>query len=99
MLTPFSFQSYVGIAPPFVVAGVNVMFVPAQVGLADAVIETVGVAFVTTVMVSEFEVAVVGDAQVAFEVSTQVITSLFTNVEEEYVLLVAPAIFTLFFFH
>jgi hypothetical protein len=59
------------------------MLVPAQVGLADAAIEIVGVALVTTVIVTEFDVAVVGDAQEAFDVNTQVIASLFTKVEDE----------------
>ena len=83
VLVPFSFQSYTGEEPPFTAVAVNVTGKPEQAGLADALMDTVGVALVTTVIVTEFEVAIAGEAQLAFDVSTQVITSLFTRAAEE----------------
>ena len=60
--------------------GVNVTSVPEQTGLAEAAILTEGVALVTTVIVIELEVTVVGLAHCAFEVSNNVITSPFAKV-------------------
>ena len=56
--------------------------VPAQTGLADAPMVTLTGRFGLTVMFIVFEVAGLPVAQVAFEVSTQVIASLFAKVEE-----------------
>lgn len=56
--------------------------VPLQIVVDDVLILTVGVTAAFTAIVIAFEVAVVVDAQSAFEVITQVTTSLFVNVEE-----------------
>lgn len=56
--------------------------VPLQIVVADVLILTVGVTAAFTAIVIAFEVAVVVDAQSAFEVITQDTTSLFANVEE-----------------
>jgi hypothetical protein len=56
--------------------------VPLQIVVDDVLILTVGVTAAFTAIVIAFEVAVVVDAQSAFEVITQVTTSLFANVEE-----------------
>ena len=53
--------------------------VPAQTGLADDAIDTLTGKFGFTVMVTAPEVAGLPVAQVALEVSIQVITSLFTG--------------------
>ena len=55
---------------------VNVTEVPVQTGLADAVTETLTGSSGFTVMVTVFDVAGLPVGQVAFEVSTQVTTSL-----------------------
>jgi hypothetical protein len=55
--------------------------VPAQIVVAVAEIETEGVFVFTTIVIPEL-VAVVGEAQVAFEVNTQRIISLFAKVVE-----------------
>ena len=55
--------------------GVKVTDVPAQMVVALAEMETAGVTTGFTIIVTEFEVAVVGEAQVAVDVITQVITS------------------------
>lgn len=54
---------------------VNVMLVPAQMVVTPEAIETLTGRFGFTVMVMLFEVAGLPVAQVALEVSTQVITS------------------------
>jgi len=59
---------------------VKVTEVPAQTGFADAAMETLTGRFGLTVMVIVFEVAGLPVAQVALEVSTQVITSPLTGV-------------------
>jgi hypothetical protein len=66
--------------------------------VAFAETETAGVTTGLTVMVTGLDVAVAGDAQVAFEVITQVITSPFTRDEFEYTALLIPS-FTPFSFH
>jgi len=53
-------------------AAVNVTLVPEQMLVAEALTATEGVTLVFTVMVTAVEVAVVGVAQVAVEVITQV---------------------------
>ena len=62
-------------------AGVKVTDVPAQMVVALAEMETAGVTTGFTIIVTEFEVAVVGEAQVAVDVITQVITSPLTRAE------------------
>jgi hypothetical protein len=59
---------------------VNVTEVPEQMVDEEAEITTEGTAAELTDMVTEFDVAVAGLAQVAVEVITQVITSEFANV-------------------
>jgi len=51
---------------------VNVTLVPEHMVVADAATATEGVTLVFTVMVTGVDVAVVGDAQVAVDVMTQV---------------------------
>ena len=54
---------------------VNVTLVPEQMLVAEALTATAGVTVVLTVIVTGVEVAVVGVAQVAVDVITQVIAS------------------------
>ena len=54
--------------------------VPAQTGLAEAEIDTLTGSIGFTVMVTVFEVAGLPVGQLAFEVKTQVIASLFAGV-------------------
>jgi hypothetical protein len=56
--------------------------VPLQIVLDEVPMLTVGVTAAFTAIVTAFEVAVVVDAQSAFEDITHVTTSLFANVEE-----------------
>ena len=55
--------------------GVNVTDVPTQMVAADAAILSEGVTLGFTVIVTEFEVAVAGETQAAFDVITQVTMS------------------------
>lgn len=67
--------------PPLAGVAVKVTEVPAQTGLADAEIATLTGRFAFTTMVIALEVAGLPVAHgVAFEVSTQVITSLFDGI-------------------
>ena len=59
---------------------VNVTFVPAQMVVAVDEVETDGTRVELTVMVIPVLVAVVGEAQLALEVITQVTTSLLAKV-------------------
>jgi len=59
-----------------------VTLVPAQIVVADAEILTLTGRFGFTVMVTVLDVAGLPVAQVAFEVNTQVTTSLFTREED-----------------
>ena len=68
---------------------VKVTDVPEQTGLADAEIDRLTGKFGFTVMVTALLVAGLPVAQVAFEVSMQVTTSLVTGVYE-YVVLLLP---------
>jgi hypothetical protein len=54
---------------------------PLQMAVADAAMATIGVTEFETVTVIAFELAVATDAQVELEVSTQVTTSPFANVD------------------
>ena len=65
--------------------GVNVTDVPAQIVVAEALIVTDGVTVAFTVIVTLLDVAVVGEAQAAVDVITQVTTSPFAKVELLYV--------------
>jgi hypothetical protein len=73
--------------------------VPVQILVALGVIVTEAVVDVVTLICILFDVAVVGFAQPALEVTTQVIASLLANVVLVYVAEVAPEIFTPPFFH
>lgn len=97
--TPFSFHWYDGEAPPFVGVAVNVTDVPLHIvlpGLAE--ILTAGVTVVLTVIVIPPLVAVVGEAQLALLVITQVIILPLAKAAFVYVLLFVPT-FTPFNFH
>lgn len=76
----------------------NVTLVPAQMVVADAEIETAGVTVGLTVIVSELEVAVSGDAQLSDEVITQLTTFPLVSVVVVYVGLLVPVL-TPFNFH
>ena len=69
--------------PPSVGVAVNVTFVPAQIGLAEATMPTVGVTGVFTVIVISLLVAVGDVTHVILLVITTVILSPFTNVLSE----------------
>ena len=66
--------------PPLVGVAVKVTEVPAQTGFAEAATDTFTGSSGFTVMVMIFEVAGLPLGQVALEVKTQVIASLFTGV-------------------
>jgi hypothetical protein len=68
------------------------MEVPLHTLLAEAEILTNGWAPVETVTVMLFEVAVAGDTQAAFDVSTQVTASLLFNEVVVNVALLVPAL-------
>ena len=74
----FLYHWYEGV-PPLNGVAVKVTEVPAQTGFADALIVTSTGIFEFTVMVCVPDVAGLPVAQAALEVSTQVITSLFTG--------------------
>ena len=78
---PFSFHWYEGVEPPLVGVAVNVTLVPEQIVVAVAEILTLAGRFGFTTIVIVFEVAGFPVIQAAFEVNTQVITSLFANAE------------------
>lgn len=79
-LKPFRFHWYAGAAPPLVGVAVKVTPVPEQMVLPVlALIVTDGVTVPVTVIVMLLDVAVVGKAQLALEVSKQVTTSLFES--------------------
>jgi hypothetical protein len=61
---------------------VKVTDVPAQTGLAEALTDTLTGSSGLTVMATTFEVAGLPLAQVAFELSTQEIASLFNGKKE-----------------
>jgi hypothetical protein len=69
----FTYQAKTGEKPPLVSVAVKVIGAPAQAGLLPPVIliATVGVTAGFTVMLILLEVAVVGDAQLELDVSTQ----------------------------
>lgn len=79
---PFTLHWYTGELPPFTAVAVKFTVLPAQTLVVFAAIEMDGVTIGFTVMFKVFEVAEVGDAQVALEVNTTVTASLLANVEE-----------------
>jgi hypothetical protein len=68
------------VVPPFVGVAVKVTLVPEQIVVAVAEMLTLAVTLLFTVIVIAFEVAGLPLTQLALEVITQLITSLFTNV-------------------
>ena len=78
--------------------GVKVTFVPAQIVVADAATVTEGVTGALTLIVIPADVAVVGEAQLAVEVITQVTTSPLASAELVKVGLLVP-VFAPFNFH
>jgi len=98
IVVPFFFQTYVEAVPPFVGVAVNVTDVPAQIVVALAAIETLAVRIGLTTIVTPFDVA--GEPVkhgVAFDIITQVTTSLFANVAEVNVAEFVPAFVPLIF--
>ena len=77
---------------------VKVTLLPEHIVVALAETDMAGVTEGFTIIVTALEVAVVGDAQGAVDVMTQVITSPFANAAFIYVLLLVPA-FPPFSFH
>lgn len=76
----------------------NVTLVPEQIVVAEAATATDGVTLVFTVIVTGEDVAVVGDAQVAVEVITQVTIAPLLNAAFVYVVPPVPT-FVPFNFH
>jgi len=76
---------------------VNVTLVPEQMLVAVALTATDGVTLVLTVIVTGVEVAVVGVAQVAVDVITQVTTSPFASAALVYVVPPVPTLAPLSF--
>ncbi len=74
-----------GVLPPFVGVAIKVTEVPAQMVVADAVIPTAGVRVAITDIVMVLEFAIVGKAQVAFDVRTTCTTSALLKVDVVYV--------------
>jgi hypothetical protein len=68
------------VVPPFAGVAVKVTLVPEQIVVAVAEMLTLAVTLLFTVIVIAFEVAGLPLTQLALEVITQLITSLFTNV-------------------
>jgi hypothetical protein len=81
-LLPLIFHWYAGVVPPLVMLAVKVTLAPAQMVLSASLelMVMVGVTKALTVLVMPVEVAVVGLAQVALEVNTQVTISLWASV-------------------
>jgi hypothetical protein len=69
----------VGVPPPPTGTGVKVTELPAQTGLAEAVIETLAVTIGLTVIVTVFDVAGLPVGQVELEVITTYTASPFTG--------------------
>jgi hypothetical protein len=89
--TPFNFHWYDGV-PPFVGAAEKVTGVPEQIVVAVALTETAGVTFAFTVIVTIFEVAVVGVAQERFDVITHETVFPFARAPFVYVGLFVPTL-------
>lgn len=76
---------------------VKVTLVPVQMVVAVALTATEGTTVVFTIMVTGAEVALVGEAQDAVDVITQVITSPLFRVALVYVVLLEPTLLPLSF--
>ena len=87
---PFTLHWYTGVVPPFTGVAVNVTDVPGQIVVWDATTDTDGTGAGFTVMLISVLVAEVGEAQVAFDVSTTVTLSLLLRVVDENVGLFVP---------
>lgn len=83
--------------PPLVGVAVKLTWFPEQAGFEEAAIETLTGILELTTMVTALDVAGLPVAQVAFEVSMQVTTSLLTGVYENRELFVPAGL--LFTFH
>jgi hypothetical protein len=75
VLLPLTIQVYVGELPPLTGAAVKLTVVPEQILLALAVTDIEGVTTGFTVTVRLFDVTVLCDIQLAFEVSWQATTT------------------------
>lgn len=92
-LEPFTIHWYAGDDPPLIGDAVNVTLEPAQMLLpALEEIETVGALELFTLMVMAFDVAVADEAQLAFEVMTQVTTAPLVSAEVVNVALFVPTL-------
>ena len=84
--------------PALVTLAVKLTVLPLQTVVSSVVMITEGVRFGFTVIRIEFEVTVAGLTQLALEVISRLITSLFTNVLSMKILELDP-MFPPFFFH
>jgi hypothetical protein len=92
-LVPFTFHWYAGVVPPLVGVAVKVTEAPAQIVEPEPLaMLTEGVTEVFTVMAILLEVAVVGLAQAALDVSTQVTASELARVVEAKVAEFVPTL-------
>ena len=73
---PFNFHWYAGTEPPWMMTELNVTDVPEQTGFAEGEMDMLTGKSGLTVIVTTFETAGLPVAQVAFETSTQEISSL-----------------------
>ncbi len=90
LFVPFTFHWYDGDVPPFTGVAVKLTVAPAQIVVADAVIDTLGVTAAFTVIVMVFDVSFVFDAQATLLVNTQENTSLLLIVDVDKVALFVP---------
>ena len=90
-LVPFIFHWKAGLVPPFTGLAINVSLVLLQSEVADAVMVTAGVCEVTDIVIA-LEVTDAGDAQGAFEVTTQVTIWPLVNAVVVKVELFVPAL-------
>ena len=90
LFDPFTFHWYEGDVPPFTGVAVKLTVAPAQIVVADAVIDTLGVTAAFTVIVIVFDVSFVFDAQATLLVNTQENTSLLLVVDVDKVALFVP---------
>ena len=98
MVLPFFFQTKLGLLPPLVTEAVNVIELPAQTLLEDAVTETSGMVLELMPMVIAFEVEVFCERQAAFDVTIQEIRSLLLRLEDANVAALLPMLLP-FTFH
>ena len=88
--TLFTFHWYDGVVPPFVGLAVKVTLAPAQIAVLGALIATLGVTLVFTVIATAFEATVSGLLHKLEDVKTQVTKSLFAKVVLLNVVAFAP---------